>query len=96
MKCVKVGGEAVCETPVNQPERKFRAGPISATVWQNQGKNSKGEAVIYRTVSLERGYKDRDNEWQSTNTLRTNDLPKAALVLAKAYEHLTLNETDLA
>ena len=44
----------------NVPEKKFSTGVITATVWQNQGKDRKGEAVAYRTVSLQRSYKDKN------------------------------------
>ena len=73
----------------NQPERKIRAGPICATVWKNQAEN--GE---YRTISLERSYMDKEGRWQSTNSMRLNDLPKAKLVLEKAYEFLVLAEVS--
>lgn len=74
------------------PEKKFRAGAITATVWENTGKNKEGKENSYRTVSFERSYKDKNDDWQTTNSLRMNDLPKAALVLTKAYEFLALNE----
>ena len=76
----------------NVPEKKFSTGVITATVWQNQGKGRNGEPVSYRTVSLQRRYKDKNGVWQSANSFRVNDLPKAALVLQKAYEYLVLRE----
>ncbi len=78
----------------NLPEKKFRAGAVSATVWKNAGKNKTGEAVEYRTISIERNYKDKDDKWQSTNSLRLNDLPRAVVVLQKAYEYLVLRDPD--
>ncbi len=79
----------------NLPEKKFRAGAISATVWKNKGQKATGEETEYRTISIERSYTDKAGKWQSTNSLRINDLPKAACVLQKAYEHLVFNEQDL-
>ena len=76
----------------NTPEKKFSTGAVTATVWQNQGKSKTGEAVSFRTVSFQRRYKDKTGNWQSTSTLRANDLPRAALVLQKAYEYLVLRE----
>ena len=78
----------------NVPEKKFSTGVITATVWGNQGKGKNGEQVVYRTVSLQRRYKDKNGVWQSANSLRINDLPKASLVLQKAYEYLVLRETN--
>ena len=80
----------------NVPEKKFSTGVITATVWQNQGKSRTGESVSYRTVSLQRRYKDKNGVWQSANSFRVNDLPKAALVLQKAYEYLVLREQETA
>ena len=80
----------------NIPEKKFSTGSLSATVWQNQGKSKEGDDVSFRTVSFQRRYKDKNGEWQSTNTLRINDLPKASLVLQKAYEYLVMRELQNA
>ena len=75
----------------NLPLKKFRAGAISATIWENQGTNQQGQAVTFKSVNFERSYKDAKGEWQTTSALRTNDLPKAVLVLQKAYEYLAIN-----
>lgn len=73
----------------NAPLKKFRAGAICATVWTNKAKDGESE---YKTVSLERGYKDKDGAWHHTGSLRSADLPRAALVLSKAYEYLAMGE----
>ena len=80
----------------NIPEKKFSTGGLTATVWENQGKNKEGLDVSYRTVSFQRRYMDKAGEWQSTNTLRVNDLPNASLVLQKAYEYLVMKELQNA
>jgi len=79
----------------NTPEKKFRAGAISATIWQNNGQNNKtGQPVTYRTISLERGYKDKSGAWKSTNSFRINDLPRASLVLQEAYKYAVLKDAQ--
>lgn len=80
----------------NLPEKKFSTGAISATIWKNSGKSKTGQDVDYRTITLQRRYKDKSDQWQSTNSLRVNDLPKASLVLNKAFEYLVLRENDAA
>ncbi len=75
----------------NLPEKKFRAGAVTATIWKNTSNDGESE---YNTVSFERSYKDKNDEWQTTNSLRVNDLPKAKLVLEKAYEFLVLNDIE--
>jgi hypothetical protein len=79
----------------NVPEKKFRAGAVSATVWLNHGQRANGEESEFRTIALERSYLDKDGKWQSTSSFRIGDLPKAFVVIQKAYEHLVLNEQDL-
>jgi len=83
------------ESTGNQPEKKFSTGAISATVWKNNGKSKKtGEEVEYKTITLQRRYTDKDGNWQTASSLRINDLPRAQVVLQKAYEYLVLKGQD--
>ncbi|MEM4337149.1 MAG: hypothetical protein QXG86_04045 [Candidatus Woesearchaeota archaeon] len=75
----------------NKPVHRFRAGPVTATIWKNTTEDGTKE---YSTVSFERHYRDKNGSWKSTNSLRVNDLPKAAMVLTKAYEYLAIHEKD--
>jgi len=80
----------------NFPKRKYRAGAIVATVWENKGKNpSNGEENTYNTISLERVYQDKESNWKSTNSFRINDLPKVQTLMQKAYSDLVLKEQEL-
>lgn len=80
----------------NMPEKKFRAGAVSVTVWKNKAASREGEGEVeYSTISIERSYKDKNGAWQSTNSLRINDLPRAGVALNKAYEYLVLREQEL-
>ncbi len=79
----------------NYPKKKFRAGPISATIWENSGKNQQGEPNKYNTISLERVYQDKEGNWKSTNSFRLNDLPKAHAVLQRVYNDLVVKEQSL-
>ena len=78
----------------NLPEKKFRSGAIAATIWANSTVRD-GKPATYRTISLQRSYKDKNDEWKSTDSMRVNDLPKAVLVLSKAYEYLALNSEEI-
>ncbi|MEK6967484.1 MAG: hypothetical protein AABX51_02530 [Nanoarchaeota archaeon] len=69
------------------PEKKFRAGAISATVWKNDGQKG-----AYKTVQLTRSFKDKGDQWKTTSTFRVADLPKVSLVASKAFEYLVVNE----
>lgn len=73
--------------------KRFSTGAVCACIWNNESLNNNGEIVEYKTVSFDRRYLDKTtNMWKSTNTLRAQDLPKAALVLSKAYEYLVLKQ----
>ncbi|PIN75289.1 hypothetical protein COV18_03805 [Candidatus Woesearchaeota archaeon CG10_big_fil_rev_8_21_14_0_10_37_12] len=74
----------------NQPEKRFSTGAIVATLWKNNLIDKQGKPFETHSVSLERRYKDNQGNWKGTSSLRLNDLPKAALVLAEAYKHLVL------
>ena len=76
---------------MNKPDKKFVAGSVSATIWKNTSEKD-GKEFSYETISIERNFKDKNDEWKTTSTMRINDLPKAEMVLKKAYEYLTLRE----
>lgn len=72
------------------PSKSFRSGAMQVTIWENENLTPEGQVQSYKTVSFDRRYKDKSGEWKSSNSLRVNDLPKASLLLSKAYEYLVL------
>jgi len=70
------------------PVKRFSAGGVQAAIWENDGKNG----GTFFTVSLQRSYKDAAEGWKRTASMRAQDLPRAVLVLQKAYEFLALKE----
>lgn len=78
-------------TDSNKPEAKFSAGAVSATIWSNASDHGS-----FSTISLVRTYKDKDGQWKTTTTMRINDLPKAHLVLTKAYDYLLTHGKERA
>lgn len=79
----------------NRPVKKWRASNIEAAVWENK-KQQDGEEIGFKTVSLSRSYKKKDEEiWRSeVINLRRGDIPKILLVLQKAQEELFLNQQE--
>ena len=73
-----------------QPEITFRHGLCSASIWE-QDFDRDGEKLTVRTVSFQRSYMDKDGNWQRTNSLKVNDIPKAIICLQKSYEFMTSN-----
>ena len=74
----------------NKPAKKFRIGAVCATIWSNQGVGKDGKARAFASVNVEKGYKDKEGVWKSGHSFSDNDLPKAIMVLTKAYEFLAL------
>ncbi|MFH1400167.1 MAG: hypothetical protein ABIH41_01485 [Nanoarchaeota archaeon] len=79
----------------NTPEKTFRAGAISATVWRNTVLNDKGKEMSFQTVSVGRSYEDKNEDWKRTSSMRMNDLPKAQLVIQKAYEYIAMHQESI-
>ena len=75
-----------------QPKRKYSAGSVVASIWQNQAK----DGSEFFSVSLDKRYKDADGQWKSSSSFKNSDLPKAMLVLQKSYEFMVLKEDTLS
>lgn len=78
----------------NKPVKKFRAGSINVSIFKNNGTSRNGSATEFNTIALQRAYKDREGKWQNASSLRVNDLPRAVLLLQKAYEELVFKNID--
>lgn len=70
-----------------KPEMVFKAGAVRASVFVNTVQHQ-GRMMPIRKVVTEVRYKDKTGEWQGTHSLSTNEVPKAMMVLQKAYEYL--------
>ena len=72
-----------------KPEQKFQAGGIEASIFENEIQHN-GKTINIKKVAFQKRYKS-DQGWKTTYSLDINDIPKAILVLSKAYEFLILN-----
>ena len=72
-----------------KPEKRFQSGGIEASVFENEIQQN-GKAIRIKKVAFQKRYKSAEG-WKSTYSLDINDIPKAILVLSKAYEFLVLN-----
>jgi hypothetical protein len=73
-----------------KPEKEFKVGAVRAAVWSNLRHTSNGKMFNSHKVIVDRVYKDNHGDFKTTNSLDTNDIPKAILALKKAFEYLTL------
>lgn len=79
------------KTEKNKPAKSFRAGAVHASVFMNVAEKD-GKKINIPSVSFQNRYRDEKGEWQTTNKLNVNDIPKAVLVLNEAYKYLTLKQ----
>ena len=73
---------------MSKPETVFKIGAVRAAIFQNTIEKN-GQSIQLPKVIIEVRYKDKNGQWQGTNSLSINDIPKAILALQKAFEHLT-------
>ena len=77
-----------------QPDMEFRAGTIVAAVWTRTTTHD-GRSVPQHSIRIQKRYRDdRSGQWKTTTYVRPDELPKLALAVSKAYEHLMLRQTD--
>ena len=69
------------------PVAKFRAGQISSAVWRNEIQ-VKGKAVTILKATVQRRYKDREGNWQSSGSFARNEIPLAIHCLQQAFEKI--------
>ena len=67
------------------PVKKFRAGTVSAALWENEA-TVKGKTVTMLKASIERRYRDSSGTWKSSNSFSRNEIPLAIYCLQKAFE----------
>jgi hypothetical protein len=69
------------------PVHKCQSGSVQLAVWENDA-NVDGEERTFYTITMERSYMDRNDEWQKTSQLRQNDLGDAIACLQSAQQFL--------
>ena len=78
---------------MSKPETVFKVGAVRASVFRNIIEKA-GQSIPLPKVVIEVRYKDKNGQWQGTNSLSQNDLPKAILALQKAFEYLMEHKGD--
>ena len=75
-----------------KPIAKFKAGMVSAAIWENQIE-VKGKTVTMLKATVQRRYKDSDGNWKSSQSFSRNEIPLAIYCLQQAFEKM-LGESD--
>ncbi|NQU74822.1 MAG: hypothetical protein HQ546_00740 [Planctomycetes bacterium] len=69
------------------PLAKFRAGQMASAVWANDTE-VKGQTVTILKATVQRRYKDKDGNWQSSGSFSRNEIPLAVFCLQKAFDKI--------
>ena len=77
-----------------EPKKRFKVGGVKASIFENVHQSRAGQEFTAQQVTVDRSYKDKDGEWKSTTSFKENDVPKAILVLQKAYEYMAFTDSD--
>lgn len=86
---VGVGEHADAAVP-NVPDKRLKIGGVTATIWK--GISPKGEN--YYNVQLAKSYKAKDGTWKTTHSLKEYEIPKAMVLLQKAYEYVMAQQPN--
>ena len=77
----------------DKPIYKENAGAIGVSVFENKGKTKEGKDFVFKTINLQKSYKDKDGKWQNLNlSMRVDDIPKVRMLLDMAFKECTLRE----
>jgi len=69
------------------PIARFKAGPVSAALWENEIQTGGRTATILK-ATIQRRYKDTDGQWKSSTSFSRNEIPLAVHCLQKAFEKM--------
>lgn len=76
-----------------KPVYKVRAGAVTCAVWTNDiTVGGKKKAVLKATV--ERRFKDANDEWKSSGSFSRNEIPLAVYALQQAFEYMLENPAE--
>ena len=77
------------------PVAKFRAGAVSAALWENDI-DVKGRTITILKATVQRRYKDKDDNWQSSGSFSRNEIPLAIYCLQKCFEKIIEKQGEAA
>lgn len=77
-----------------KPVAKFRAGQVSAAIWENEITMKNGHKATMLKVTVERRYRDKGGNWKSSGSLARHEIPLAVYVLQRSFEHMVESQKD--
>lgn len=65
------------------PSMTLRDGTLKAAIWRNESQNG-----AFHSVTVSRGYKDKEGNWKDTNTFRAQDMLGLSELMRSAHHHV--------
>ena len=67
-----------------RPLRVFEAFPVKLAIWERPAELGKGGKPL-RNATFARVYKDPSGAWKTSKSLNVEDLPKAMILIQRAF-----------
>ncbi len=75
------------------PVKEFRSGSIKAAIWRHDAQQD-GRTFARYSVRIQKSYRDKAGDWQTTEYYNREDLPHVVLLTNKAFEFISLKESQ--
>lgn len=75
------------------PIKEFKSGGVKAAIWRKDVDRD-GRTFARYSVRIQKSYRDKSGAWQNTQYYDRADLPDIVLVTWKAYEFISLKESQ--
>ena len=69
-----------------EPVKRVKLGNIEVAKWVNKRKNQQGEDYDSISYTFQKSYKDKEGNWQNTDSISSTDIPKLIVALQAMYE----------
>ena len=77
-----------------KPTTKFKAGRVSTALWENEITTKTGGKATVLKATVQRRYRDKDGNWQSSGSFSRNEIPLAIYCLQKAFDKIIETQID--
>lgn len=76
------------------PVKVLRCGSVEIAIWLHKTERD-GRMIDVPTAKISRSFKNKETgQWENTDFLQSEDLPKVALLATEAYKFLKLKSSE--
>ena len=82
-------------TGQQMPVARWKAGQVSAALWENEVHTSRGPVKMLK-VTVQRRYKNSEGQWLNSSSFGRNEIPLAIYCLERAFEKIIEQQNEEA